>query len=208
LFFDGLFGDEHLYIVAYNSTTGAYLWSNGTTNPTPPLISNHQPIAITADGAGHLFITGYFQSGMGYIEGSPASGNLTSVSNANVFTMRVDIEGAGAQQLQKPNFVDLPIVGEVEVPITNENNDLNASFDLSLVPNPASNLTKIIISNFQENQLYEILVFSSDGRTVYQGQLTQESTEFDLTNFSSGLYTVVVFANNEAVFKKLLKTTE
>ena len=165
-------------------------------------------MAITADGAGHLFITGYFQSEMGYIDGSPASGNLTSVSNANLFAMRVDIEGAGAEQLQKPSFVDLPIVGEVEAPNANENNDLTASFDLSLVPNPTSNLTKIIISNFQENQLYEILVFSSDGRTIYQRKLNQASTEVDLTNFSSGLYTVVVFANNEAVFKKLLKTND
>ena len=106
------------------------------------------------------------------------------------------------------SFVDLPIVGEVEAPNANENNDLTASFDLSLVPNPTSNLTKIIISNFQENQLYEILVFSSDGRTIYQGKLNQASTEVDLTNFSSGLYTVVVFANNEAVFKKLLKTND
>ena len=204
----GLDGDEHLYVVAYNSATGAYLWSNGTSNPAPLLLANHQPMAITADGAGHLFITGYFQSEMGYIGGTPASGNLTSVSNANVFAMRVDIEGAGSQQLQKPSFVDLPIVGEVEAPSVNEENDLQASFDLSLVPNPTSNLTKIIIANFQENQLYEILVFSSDGRTIYQGQLNQESTDFDLTNFSSGLYTVLVYANNETVFKKLLKTTE
>ena len=206
--FYGLLGDQHLYIVAYNASTGAYSWSNGTTNPAPVLLANHQPMAITADGAGHLFITGYFQSEMGYIDGTPASGNLTSVSNANLFAMRVDIEGAGVQQLQKPSFVDLPIVGEVEAPNANENNDVTASFDLSLVPNPTSNLTKIIIANFQENQLYEILVFSSDGRTIYQGQLNQESTEFDLTNFSSGLYTVVVYANNEVVFKKLLKTTE
>jgi hypothetical protein len=195
-------------VVTYNSNTGAYLWSNGTTNPAPILLANHQPMAITADGAGHLFITGYFQSEMGYIDGSPASGNLTSVSNANLFAMLVDIEGAGSEQLQKPSFVDFPIVGDVEIPSANENNDLKASFDLSLVPNPTSNLTKIIISNFQENQVYEIMVFSSDGRTIYQGQLTQESTVVDLTNFSAGLYTVVVFSNNEAVFKKLLKTTE
>ena len=206
--FFSLAGDQTLYVVAYNSSTGAYLWSNGTRNPAPLLIANHQPMAITADGAGHLFITGYFQSEMGYIDGSPASGNLTSVSNANLFAMRVDIEGTGAQQLQKPSFVDLPIIGEVEAPNANENNDLTASFDLSLVPNPTSDLTKIIITNFQENQLYEILVFSSDGRTIYQGKLNQASTEVDLTNFSSGLYTVVVYANNEAVIKKLLKTTE
>lgn len=206
--FYGLDGDQHLYVVAYNTTTGAYLWSNGTTNPAPVLVANHQPEAITSDGSGHIFITGYFQSEMGYIDGSPASGNLTSVSNANLFAMRVDIEGAGAQELQKPSFVDFPIIGAVAVPGANENDDLKASFDLSLVPNPTSNLTKIIISNFQENQLYEILVFSSDGRTIYQGQLNQESTAFDLTNFSSGLYTVVVYANNEAVFKKLLKTND
>ncbi|MCC7454867.1 MAG: T9SS type A sorting domain-containing protein, partial [Crocinitomix sp.] len=206
--FYGLLGDQHLYIVAYNASTGAYSWSNGTTNPAPVLLANHQPMAITADGAGHLFITGYFQSEMGYIDGTPASGNLTSVSNANLFAMRVDIEGTGSEQLQKPSFVDLPLVGEVAIPSVNENDDLKASFDLSLVPNPTSNLTKIIITNFQENQLYEIMVFSSDGRIIYQGQLNQESTAFDLTNFSSGLYTVVVYSNNEVVFKKLLKINE
>jgi hypothetical protein len=158
-------------------------------------------------GQGHLFITGYFQSEMGYIDGTPASGNLTSVSNANLFAMRVDIEGVGAEDLQKPSFVDFPIIGEVEVPGENENNDFKASFDLSLVPNPTNSFTKLIITNFQENQLYEIMIFTSDGRTIYQGQLNQESTAFDLTNFSSGLYTVVVYSNNEVVFKKLLKTT-
>jgi hypothetical protein len=207
LLFYGLSGDEHIYVVAYNSATGAYLWSNGTTNPAPVLLANHQPMAITADGAGHLFITGYFQSEMGYIDGTPASGNLTSVSNANLFAMRVDIEGVGAEDLQKPSFVDFPIIGEVEVPGENENNDFKASFDLSLVPNPTNSFTKLIITNFQENQLYEIMIFTSDGRTIYQGQLNQESTAFDLTNFSSGLYTVVVYSNNEVVFKKLLKTT-
>jgi hypothetical protein len=208
MLFYGLLGDEHIYIVAYNASTGAYLWSNGTTNPAPVLLANHQPMAITADGAGHLFITGYFQSEMGYIDGVPASGNLSSVSNANLFAMRVDIEGAGAEQLQKPSFVDLPVIGAVEAPILDSENDIQASFDLSLIPNPTSSITKLIITNFQENQLYELMVFSSDGRTIYQGQLTQESTEVDLTNFSSGLYTVVVFANNEAVFKKLLKTND
>ncbi len=206
--FFSLTGDQTLYVVAYNSTTGAYLWSNGTRNPAPLLIANHQPIAITADGAGHLFITGYFQSEMGYIGGSPASGNLTSVSNANLFAMRVDIEGAGSQQLQKPGFVDLPIIGTVEAPDLDNNERTETSFDLALVPNPTSNLTKLIIDNFQENQVYEILVFSSDGRIIYQGQLTQESTELDLTNFSTGLYTVVVYAKNKTVFKKLLKTNE
>ena len=206
--FYGIPGDEHLYVVAYNTSTGAYLWSNGTTNPAPILLANHQPKAITADGSGHLFITGYFQSEMGYIAGSPASGNLTSVSNANLFAMRVDIEGAGSEQLQKPSFVDVPIVGEMEAPDFDNGEISESSFDLSIVPNPANSLTKIIITNFHENQIYEVTVFSTDGRTIYQGNLTQQSTEFDLTNFSAGLYTVVVYANNESVFKKLLKTNE
>ncbi|MCC7454869.1 MAG: T9SS type A sorting domain-containing protein, partial [Crocinitomix sp.] len=204
----GLDGDEHLYVVAYNSATGAYLWSNGTSNPAPLLLANHQPMAITADGAGHLFITGYFQSEMGYIGGTPASGNLTSVSNANLFAMRVDIAGAGSQQLQKPGFVDLPIIGSVEVPHLDNNESIETSFDLGVLPNPTTSLTKLIISNFQENEVYEILLFSSDGRIMYQGQLTQESTELDLTDFSAGLYTIVVFSNNKTVFKKLLKTNE
>jgi hypothetical protein len=204
--FFSLAGDQTLYVVAYNSSTGAYLWSNGTRNPAPLLIANHQPMAITADGAGHLFITGYFQSEMGYIGGIPASGNLTSVSNANLFAMRVDIEGTGAQQLQKPSFVDLPLVGSTEAPIANENTVKESSFDVLLVPNPAAAITTLVLTNFQDKTPYGVRIYSTDGRLMYEATILAEKTEIDVSTFADGLYTAIVYSNGEAVFKKLLKT--
>jgi len=36
LFFTGLSGDEHLYVVAYNLLDGSYQWANGTSNLCAP----------------------------------------------------------------------------------------------------------------------------------------------------------------------------
>jgi len=208
LTFSGVLGDNLLYVVSYSVVDGSYQWSNGTTNPAPvplppldPENAYHYPGAIAADNLGHLFVTGSFQGYMGYMLGDPASGNLHYTSNGgSVFTMRVDIEGAGIMAMQKPVFGD---------PEGNEDGQSavgDETLQLVLFPNPTTGKTQIKLLNHDPEKTYTIKLIGLDGRVLLEELVVNGQLELDCSAFANGIYTVWITDETDNYNVKLVKT--
>lgn len=194
--YSGLAGDYLMYIVAYNALDGSFQWANGTTNPSGIENAYHYPNAILSDNLGHLFVTGSFIANMGYMIGTPSSGNLYYSSNGgSLFTMRVDVEGAGEMAFQKPVFGDPKNNGEVDDTI-----------QLVLIPNPTTSYTQIKLVNSDPEKIYALKVVCIDGRIIYESELRNGNIILDCSTFANGIYTVWVMDETITYSVKLLKT--
>jgi hypothetical protein len=80
-------------------------------------------------------------------------------------------------------------------------NEINGiSIEPSIFPNPSKGLFQIRSNAANENTSLEI--FNSVGQLILKKQLTAETTEIDLLNFSNGFYFVkVITADNQSILK-------
>ena len=123
--------------------------------------------------------------------GTPASGDLYYTSNGgSLFAMRVDIE-VDFLAMRSPLFVAEESEDDFE--ISQEDNQL------SLVPNPAREEVLVRLKDGNIKSKYFIKVVGVDGRVVFDGELMDGKLSIDCRNFSSGLYTVWVWNDNNTL---------
>ena len=78
------------------------------------------------------------------------------------------------------------------------------SFDVSIFPNPASDVVSVTIEN-QYLLTHNVYIVSSDGRIHRSIEDTYESSlSFSISNLSSGIYFVKVIAGNYISTQKLI----
>lgn len=73
-----------------------------------------------------------------------------------------------------------------------------------LYPNPATTVITINISS--ENEPGNIKIYSTSGQLVYEQRIGQEQSEvsIDVSNFSAGMYTVMLQSGERVSTKKLI----
>ena len=189
-------GLTHVFIVGYDAVTGNPIWANGTSDPNTNT-SVHQVTAVTTDPFDHAFLVGGYQGDIGYILGNPSSGVLVSsgasVLHYNAFTMRSDLMQSGSLKNGQTSSAPQAIkksTGETT---------------LEVYPNPFTDMITIQL-NDSEAVLYNVSVLSIDGRTVYKGSKTGQSTEINLNNLETGIYTIIVDIDDQQYVTQIVKT--
>jgi len=140
-------------------------------------------IFVQTDGVGKL----YFQDGTFYCQDAPNYDCLAAYSLAEPVDFW-SCSGTGLAELSE------------------RTNELEASNNLKLFPNPVStNLTVELPQTIQENQ--ELKIFDTFGRTVLERTVGGDGNrlEVDVTNFQNGLYYLVLFGNGKEVVQKFIK---
>jgi len=81
---------------------------------------------------------------------------------------------------------------------------INEKTDLSYFPNPASDFIRVY--NPKQGLIKNIRVFNLQGRQVYSKRVNEKNptTELNLEELESGLYTIITEYNNELVFSKIV----
>ncbi|WP_066757454.1 T9SS type A sorting domain-containing protein [Crocinitomix algicola] len=193
------FAGNHLYIVAYDLSTGNYVWANGTQNPSIDVTSHHYPFAITTNHEGHAYIVGNFWSKMGYIDGTPSSGNLTYTSNGgSLFIMRVDIEGDGEKALESTLSDDITEINQEQIQFNRDlriENSSDIKNNILLYPNPSNGQT-FLKMELDNSSHYEIFIHSLDGKLILQQNGVIGTNEFNTTNFETGIYIISLIGEN------------
>ncbi|MFT5822571.1 MAG: hypothetical protein ACI8ZM_003827 [Crocinitomix sp.] len=179
---------SHIFAVSYKASNGDYEWSNASIED-PGDDASHIPYAVATDSLGHAFITGGFSIEMGYLFGTLASGELTTVGQWATFGMRVELDPTGAFQTPAtdPNY-DRNIDG-VEIPLI-QTDELNI---LKIYPNPASDQLTIELPNLDE--AYQITVVDVTGRLVMQKEVNANSSKKLIWNtqaIENGTYLVLL----------------
>jgi hypothetical protein len=90
-------------------------------------------------------------------------------------------------------------------PKISKSNKVNqANFDFSISPNPAITEVLITLSTTNSN-LIKGFIFSSLGQEVLKFDLNSNAISIDFSNFTSGIYYVVLQKDKQKVIKKLTK---
>lgn len=84
------------------------------------------------------------------------------------------------------------------------NNDLGES-KISIYPNPTTDVSEILIENFDTEKTYTMVVYSITGEIVIQSEITQSKSRIDLIDLENGVYFVEIFDGVERTQKKLVK---
>jgi hypothetical protein len=215
-------GGRHLYVVCYNADDGAYQWSNGTKNEalSGPVGADHFTGKICTDQLGHAFITGQFQGEMGMINGDPVFPNpllpyyYYNSNGGSLYTMRVDIEGAGMEALESPQ-IEGETVGlntdnyRVVKKLVDDATDsavvqTEKPFDFTVIPNPANQKVKIVLVNRESVNPVQVDLFSVDGKLLLTRANYQQNQELDVSSYENGVYLVSVRSGLLNTTKKLI----
>ncbi len=173
-------GSDHIYVVAYDGVTGAFLWRNATLDPST-LSGRHLPSAIATDNHGHAFIVGTYFNDMGYLLGIPESADLlTTAPGGAMYAMRVDVSGVGIGELKSQPIQDDLIKEE------------GIQFNFNLMPNPAKDIVTVQIHGYDFHQNYQLRIFGIDGKLVHQTLINQSQFDLHLTSLERGVYFVVI----------------
>lgn len=88
-------------------------------------------------------------------------------------------------------------------PLVNIEEDESSAF-MNVFPNP-SNGEFVLVVNPDLVSNYQIQITDATGRIVYEYSSSGASTTINLSNFSSGVYHMQIFANDQVFNKKLIK---
>jgi len=84
--------------------------------------------------------------------------------------------------------------------IKNIENNINA---FKLYPNPCFGFLNIDLLNEEINNIFEIIIFSSNGKVAYKGKMDYT---INVQNLSAGIYLVrIIYANNTSVSQRFIK---
>ena len=79
------------------------------------------------------------------------------------------------------------------------NNDFITKEDIKIYPNPAQNELTIDFQNI-ENNVYQLEIYSIEGRIFYSQYLYQPKTKIDITDISDGLYNIILKKENNIMY--------
>ncbi|MFT5824263.1 MAG: hypothetical protein ACI8ZM_005529 [Crocinitomix sp.] len=179
---------SHIFAVSYKASNGDYEWSNASIED-PGDDALHIPHAVATDSLGHAFITGGFSIEMGYLVGTPASGEITTAGQWATFGMRVELDPAGAFQTPATDANYAPPLYGVEAPLIQTGEPTK----LKIYPNPASDQLTIELPNL--NKAYQITLVDITGRVIMQTDVKSDYSEnltWDTKSVANGTYLILM----------------
>lgn len=196
---DGTFVGSELDLNAWTLlTTVTNVTSSGNNVPTALNLNLDQDILSGTTGAFYFFMTsgGIFQ----YTNSSDAVSTVF-VEDSNIQLL----VGSGGQidtQTIIPSRVFNGTIFYTPNGLSISENELDTS--LNLFPNPASNEVKL--SNNQGKPLSKVIIYDSNGRVIKTIKSINNDSELliDVSGFSSGIYLIKVFDENNSSIKKLI----
>jgi len=194
-------GDNHVYVVEYDATSGVGNWVNVTTdcNVANPYDSNHESRGITTDDNGNGFVVGSYLGCMSYLNGGPSSGDLISsfVSpiSTNAYTMRMDLSnGDFKTPVNDGSLTSLEELAQQYQP------------QLAVYPNPSDDQTTVQLQNFDEDMEYHLQMTAVDGKVVRSGKLEKGQKELNVLDFAPGVYIIIVDDGKNTYRTKFVKS--
>jgi hypothetical protein len=190
------YGDECQWIV-YDEVSNTVIsqdgpWSILSANGT---LLHSKLFSISMNTCYKLVVTDAFGDGIN--AGYGVGGYILRAGGAPLITSN-GIYGKGETKLYKSfNAVGLP---EISVGLEK----------VSVFPNPGKGITNISI-NLNQNEELSVVVYNQLGQEVFNSPAKEYAAgstnlEFDSSNWSAGLYSVVVKGNQESLTKKLTVT--
>ena len=184
---------RRLSVIGY-SNLGAPLWMNVTKVSQSTSTDDHRGIAIEDNRNGHSFVVGNYQREMGYLSGTPSSGNLFSTGlGYNAFVMRVD-QGSSGQF--KSNIHDAVFV---------ETSKHESNFSISAIPNPTNSRTTILINGTDDQSVKQLKLVNLSGQVILERTINSNKVELDLTDYEQGVYIIYITDEGSSVFTRLMK---
>ena len=178
---------KHTFAVSYNEVGFTTVnWVNGTIDVQCNAIN--APGGIATDQSGHAFIVGNYDNTMGYISGTPASGDLTATGQRNAYLMRVDLTG-------DPGDFE-KIAQEEEITLIE---------DQLIYPNPTTGIATLEIQSGSEGTFK---AFDLLGQEVYSVDFAIGDTNLtiDISHLPVGTYMYKYVDNNRKTIQgKLVK---
>jgi N-acetylmuramoyl-L-alanine amidase len=143
------------------------------------------------------YASGGDDSAIGY-NGTFGSGSVEGGIVYFAFPIGATVQ-ADADELIKKSVTYLEIDG---LELANDDYFKN---DLAVYPNPLKD--NLIISGFERNQKFGVVIYSTSGRVVYSQELISNGDEVSInsSNWNKGIYILEIRHNNSKVVKKLLK---
>ncbi len=76
---------------------------------------------------------------------------------------------------------------------------------ISLFPNPNDGRFRVILDDYGKIDHANISIFSMQGAAIYQREITEASTEIDITNHENGTYFLTICINEQKKTWKVIK---
>ena len=97
------------------------------------------------------------------------------------------------------------IGGNPLLPIAVVENSELSTWDVSILPNPATSVALLEVSNLDKNKTIEVEVFNAVGSRIEQFKVNTASTYMDISAWPAGIYWVQSRLGDKMVTKKLIK---
>ncbi|MCD4790468.1 MAG: T9SS type A sorting domain-containing protein, partial [Bacteroidales bacterium] len=89
------------------------------------------------------------------------------------------------------------------IPVGIEPNPIPDEQFVTVYPNPGNGIFNIEISN-KEMPNSSIQIFNSQGKIIFQNELSDYTETIDISKFDKGIYLLKVTSENKSIFKKLI----
>jgi hypothetical protein len=116
-----------------------------------------------------------------------------SDNNDDVYVDNVIIS---ASLQASPNNYIIPLTAPEQA------DEVEATDELAVYPNPASDLLHVSLANEQEADLF---VYDVNGKVVHKASITGGQAEIDLARFSNGVYVVYVITKKGTLTQNFVK---
>lgn len=148
------------------------------------VLAGHQHQNVVADRAGHVINENCTTCGTRYVQtGAAFNGCYRTITVGSSFVT-----------------VSTPMQSCHSVASVNE---LNNSSDIDVFPSPSNGHFTIQINNKQLTDNYQLLVYNELGSKIYQSEIHNPKTEFDISSQPNGIYFMRVQTEQGIAVKKI-----
>ncbi len=165
---------------------------------------NHRSTRATVGKNKFAYLTGTYNGKLSYFSGNPASGMLNSTgSNAlvyNAFFMRQELS---TNQLRSTLVeTDTPDEENIFQSIQLE----NEKYELTVFPNPASNITTVTIKGLVSAELIDVELYNPIGEIIYKRKVSASRFDIDVSNYNRGIYILKVKLSDSVEVLRIVKS--
>ena len=138
----------------------------------------------------------------------PYTYSWTNVGAGNYTITAVATDNYGAQTTSAPITITVTSSSAIvsSRPYSeNKKTALNNALSLRLSPNPASNIVNIYTSGLPQNKPATISIISVSGIVLKTMQISNASTQLDVSSLVSGVYTIKIISGDKVMYKQFVK---
>ncbi|GGH69697.1 T9SS type A sorting domain-containing protein [Phaeocystidibacter marisrubri] len=175
---------NHVFLACYEDN-GFGVWGNVTEDPTTNTFK-HESKAIAAWGSGKVYTVGNYYGKMDYFNTSGSPVLVSSGSGDNAFILRAEQSN-----------------GDLYKTLNEEN---VASNELTVFPNPTSDIVRVEMTDFDPETPYVLSVSNIAGQVLERVTMTSADAVIDLSSYNAGVYMLKAENGEEVRVVKVIKT--